>query len=184
MRSISPGKPDSRSALQSRKDATRIFSRNRIAKILPAALLVVLALAGAEAETAYLRKALGVEIGFSRADWLDVYMDMSESAHMDDRLARVEERVSPVDAGGAGGFMKQALDYESAASAGVPARVLALAERMTAFYNEMVDVALEGEARYADMSGYAAIWDVKMREYPRVHAHATMLGYYDSADCR
>ena len=162
----------------------RIFSRNRIAKFLPAALLVVLALAGAEAETAYLRKALGADVGFSCADWLDVYMDMSESVDMDERLARVEEHISTVDAGGADGFMKQVLDYESAASAGVPARVLALAERMTAFYNEMVDIALEGEARYADMSGYAAIWDMKTREYPRVRAYMTMLGEYDSADCR
>ena len=161
-----------------------MFSRNRIAKILPAALLVVLAVAGAEAETAYLRKALEVEIGFSCADWLDVYMDMSESADIEERLARVEEHVSTVDAGGADGYVKHVLDYESAASAGVPARVLALAERMVAFYNEMVDVALEGEATYADMSGYAAIWDVKMGEYPRVRAYMTMLGEYDSADCR
>jgi len=162
----------------------RIFSRNLIAKILPAALLVVLALAGAEAETAYLRKALGADVGFSCADWLDVYMDMSEDMDMDERLAQVQEHISTVDAGGADGFMKQVLDYESAASAGVPARVLALAARMTAFYNEMVDVALEGEARYADMSGYTAIWDVRMREYPRVRAYMTMLGEYDSADCR
>ena len=158
-----------------------MFSRNRIAKILPAALLVVLALAGAEAETAYLRKALGADVGFSCADWLDVYMDMSESVDVGERLARVEEHVSPVDEDG---FVKYVLDYESAASAGVPARVLALAERMAAFHNEMVDIALEGEARYADMSGYAAVWDVKMGEYPRVQAYMTMLGEYDSADCR
>lgn len=162
----------------------RIFSRNRIAKILPAALLVVLALAGAEAETAYLRKALGADVGFSRADWLDVYKDMSESADVDEWLARVEECISTVDAGGAGGYVKQVLDYESAASAGVPARVLALAERTVAFHNEMVDVALEGEATYADMSGYAAVWDVKMGEYPRVRAYMTMSGEYDLADCR
>ena len=162
----------------------RISSRNRIAKFLPAALLVVLALAGAEAETAYLRKALGADVGFSCADWLDVYKDMSESADMDERLARVEEYISPVDMGGAGGYVKYVLDYESAASDGVPARVLALAERMAAFDNEMVDIALEGEERYADMSGYAAIWDVKMGEYPRVRAYMTMLGEYDSADCR
>ena len=161
-----------------------IFSRNRIAKILPAALLVVLALAGAEAETAYLRKALGADVGFSCADWLDVYKDMSESVDMDERLARVEEHISTTDAGGADGYVKYVLDYESAASAGVPARVLALAERIAAFDNEMVDIALEGEARYADMSGYAAVWDVKMGEYPRVRAYMTMLGEYDSADCR
>ena len=159
----------------------RIFSRNRIAQFLPAALLVVLALAGAEAETAYLRKALGADVGFSCADWLDVYKDMSESVDMDERLARVEEYISTVDAGG---YVKYVLDYESAASAGVPARVLALVERMAAFHNEMVDIALEGEERYADMSGYAAIWDMKTREYPRVRAYMTMLGEYDSADCR
>ena len=159
----------------------RISSRNRIAKFLPAALLVVLALAGAEAETAYLRKALGTDVGFSCADWLDVYKDMSESVDMDERLARVEEYISTVDAGG---YVKYVLDYESAASDGVPARVLALAERMAAFHNEMVDIALEGEERYADMSGYAAIWDMKTREYPRVRAYMTMLGEYDSADCR
>ena len=159
----------------------RIFSRNRIAQFLPAALLVVLAVAGAEAETAYLRKALGADVGFSCADWLDVYMDMSESVDMDKRLTRVEEYISTVDADG---YVKYVLDYESAASAGVPSRVLALAERIAAFHNEMVDIALEGEARYADMSGYAAIWDMKTREYPRVRAYMAMLGEYDSADCR
>lgn len=143
--------------------------------------MVVLTVAGAEAETAYLRKALGADVGFSCADWLEVYKDMSESVDIDERLARVEEHVSPVDADG---FVKQVLDYESAASAGVPSRVLALAERIAAFHNEMAGIALEGEARYADMSGYAAVWDVKMGEYPRVRAYMTMLGEYDSADCR
>ena len=162
----------------------RISSRNRIAKLIPAALFIILAIAGAEAETAYLRKALGVEIGFSCADWLDIYVDMSESADMDERLAQVADYISTVDAGGADGYVKQVLDYESAASDGVPARVLALAERMTSFHNEMMDIAGDGEALYADMSGYVAIWDMKTREYPRVHAYATMSGYYDSADCR
>ena len=162
----------------------RISSRNRIAKLIPAALLIILAIAGAEAETAYLRKALGVEIGFSCADWLDIYADMSESAGMDERLAQVADHISTVDVDGADGYMKEVLDYESAASAGVPARVLALAARMVEFHNEMADIALDGEARYADMSGYAAVWDMKTREYPRVHAYATMSGYYDSADCR
>ena len=153
-------------------------------KLIPAALLIILAIAGAEAETAYLRKALGADIGFSCADWLDIYASMSESADMDERLSQVADYISTVDAGGADGYMKEVLDYESAASDGVSARVLALAERMTAFHNEMTDIALEGEARYADMSGYAAVWDMKTREYPRVHAYVTMLGYYDSADCR
>ena len=107
----------------------RIFSRNRIAKLIPAALLIILAGAGAEAETAYLRKALGVEIGFSCADWLDIYADMSESADMDERLAQVADYISTVNMDGADGYMKEVLDYESAASDGVPARVLALAER-------------------------------------------------------
>ena len=42
--------------------------RNRIIKLIPAALLIILAIAGAETETAYLRKALGLEIGFSCED--------------------------------------------------------------------------------------------------------------------
>ena len=162
----------------------RISSRNRIAKLIPAALLIILALAGAEAETAYLRKALGVEIGFSCADWLDIYADMSESAGMDERLAQVADYISTVEVDGADGYMKEVLDYESAASAGVSPRVLALSERMVEFHNEMTDIALEGEALYADMSGYAAVWDMKTREYPRVHAYAAMSGYYDSAGCR
>ena len=162
----------------------RISSRNRIAKLLPAALFIILAGAGAEAETAYLRKALGVEIGFSCADWLDVYVDMSESVDMDERLSQVAEHISIAEADGADGYVEQVLDYESAASDGVSARVLALAGRLVEFHNEMMDIALDGEARYADMSGYVAVWDMKTREYPRVHAYVTMLGYYDSADCR
>ena len=68
-----------------------------------------------------------MEIGFSRSDWLDIYVDMSESAGMDERLAHVADYISTVEVDGEDGYMKEVLDYESAASAGVPARVLALA---------------------------------------------------------
>ena len=160
------------------------FTRNRIAKFLPIALLIILAIAVAEAETAYLRKALGVEIGFSCADWLGVYMDMSESVDFDERLSQVSEHVSYVDVAGAGGYMKEVLDYDAAKSAGAPAPILALAERMTAFNNEMVDIALEGEARYDGMSEYYAILDMKMSEYPRVQAYMSMSDPDEAADCR
>ena len=162
----------------------KMSSRNRFSKFLPIALLVVLAVAGAEAETAYLRRALGVEIGFSCADWLGVYMDMSESVDIDERLSQVSEHLSYVEAGGADGYLKEVLDYDAAKSAGAPARVLALAERMVALNNEMADVALEGEARYDGMSEYYAIFDMKMSEYPRVQAYMAMQGYDEAADCR
>ena len=161
------------------------FTQNRIVKFLPIALLIVLAVAVAEAETAYLRRALGVEIGFSCADWLGVYMDMSESVDIDERLSQVTaEHVSYIEAGGADGYMKEVLDYDAAKSAGAPAPILALAERMTAFHNEMVDIALEDEARYGGMSEYYAIFDMKMSDYPRVQAYMAMQGYDEAADCR
>ena len=111
-------------------------------------------------------------------------MDMSESVDIDERLSQVAEHVSYIDVGGAGGYMKEVLDYDAAKSAGVPTRVLALAERMTALNNEMVDIALEGEARYGGMSEYYAIFDMKMNEYPRVQAYMAMQGYDEAADCR
>ena len=158
-------------------------TQNRIAKFLHIALFAILAvaIAVAEAETAYLRKALGAEIGFSCADWLEIYTDMSESVDIDERLSQVAEHVSYIDADG---YMKEVLDYDAAKSAGAPAPILALAERMTAFNNEMVDIALEGEARYGGMSEYYAIFDMKMSEYPRVQAYMAMQGYDEAADCR
>lgn len=162
-------------------------NRNRIAIFLLGALLVVLAIAGAEAETAYLRKALGVEIGLSCADWRDIYMDMPESMGIDEQMALVQEHISVVEVDGMDGYMKEVLDYEAAKSAGVHERAIELAERMTRFYNEMMDIALEGEeryaARYADMSFYAVL-DMKMSEYPRVQAYMSMFDGYESEDCR
>ena len=164
----------------------KISTQNRISKFLPIALLAILAIAVAiaEAETAYLRRALGVEIGFSCADWLEIYTDMSESVDIDERLSQVAEHVSYIDVAGADGYTKEVLDYDAAKSAGAPARVLALAERMVALNNEMVDVALEGEARYDGMSGYYAILDMKMSEYPRVQAYMSMSDPDEAADCR
>ena len=160
--------------------------RKSISKFLPIALFAILAvaIAVAEAETAYLRKALGAEIGFSCADWLEIYMDMSESVDFDERLSQVSEHVSYVDVAGAGGYMKEVLDCDAAKSAGAPAPILALAERMTALHNEMADIALEGEARYADMSEYYAILDMKMSEYLRVQAYMSMSDPDEAADCR
>ena len=162
-------------------------SRNRPPKLIPAAALfaiLVLAIAGAEAETAYFRKALGLEIGFSCADWLDIYMDAPEIIDFDERLSPFVEYVSTANAEGAEGYMKGVFDSEAATSAGVPALAIELAERIAEFDNEMVDIALEGEARYDGMSGYYAIFDMKMSEYPRVRAYLTTQGSYEPEDCR
>lgn len=167
----------------------RMSNRNRIAKFLPGALLVILAIAGAEAETAYLRKALGVEIGLSCADWRDIYMDMPESVGIDEQMALVQEHVSVVEVDGVygvDGYM-EVLDYEAAKSAGVHERAIELAERMTQLYNEVMDIALEGEARYAERyagMSFFAVLDMKMSEYPRVQAYMSMFDGYESEACR
>ena len=101
-------------------------------------------------------------------------MDMSESVDFDERLSQVSEHVSYVDVAGAGGYMKEILDYDAAKSAGAPAPILALAERMTAFNNEMADIALEGEAHYDGMSEYYAIFGYEDERVPPrsgVHEH-------------
>ena len=154
---------------------------NRIAKLIPAALLTILAIAGAESETAYFRKVLGVEIGFSCEDWLDIYVDMSEEMDIDEQLSLVEnEHISPVDAGG---YLKYALNYDSAASAGVDKRILGIAEQGVEFNNLMTDIAIEGEARYLDMSGYWTAFFDMMREYPKLQAYMSMPHHYGLESC-
>lgn len=162
----------------------RISPKNRPPKLIPAAALfaiLILAIAGAEAETAYFRKALGVEIGFSCADWLDIYTDAPEIIDLNERLSPFVEYVSTANEEG---YKRVVFDSEAAKSAGVPALAIELAERIAEFDNEMVDIALEGEARYDGMSGYYAIFDMKMSEYPRVRAYFTTQGSYEPEDCR
>ena len=154
---------------------------SRIAKLIPAALLTILAIAGAESETAYLRKALGVEIGFSCHDWLDIYADMSEEMDIDEQLMLVqEEHISAVDAGG---YLKYALNYDSAESAGVDKRILGIAEQGVEFNNLMTDIAIEGESRYLDMSGYWTAFFDMMREYPKLQAYLSMPHHYEPESC-
>ena len=155
--------------------------RNRIAKLLPAALLIILAIAGAEAETAYLRKALGLEIGFSCEDWLGVYMDMSKEMDIDERLSLVEdEHVSTVDV--ADGYQKYVLDYDSAASAGIDKRILGIAEQAVEFNNAITDMAIEGEACCPDIPEGEMPMFYIMREYPKLIAYSNMPPH-GSGDC-
>ena len=155
--------------------------RNRIAKLIPAALLLILAIVGAEAETAYLRKALGLEIGFSCEDWMDIYADMAKEMDIEERLnQRMEEHVSPVDA--ADGYEKLVLDYESAASAGVDKRILGIAEQMVGWHNAIADMAIEGEACCSDIPEGEIPMFYIVREYPKLLAYMSMPPY-GSGDC-
>ena len=158
------------------------LSRNRIAKLIPAALLIILAIAGAETETAYLRKALGLEIGFSCEDWLGVYMDMSQEMDIDERLSLVEdEHIATVDV--ADGYQKFVLDYESAASEGVDKRILGIAEQGVEFNNAITDMAIEGEACCPDIpEGEIPLFYI-MREYPKMMAYLSMPHHYEPDGC-
>ena len=154
---------------------------NRIIKLIPAALLIILAIAGAEAETAYLRKALGVEIGFSCEDWLGVYIDLSQEMDIDGQLSLVEnEHISTVDV--AGGYQKFVLDYDSAVSAGVDKRILGIAEQGVEFNNAITDMAIEGEACCPDIPEGEMPMFYIMREYPKLIAYSNMPPY-GSGDC-
>ena len=154
---------------------------NRIIKLIPAALLIILAIAGAEAETAYLRKALGLEIGFSCEDWLGIYADMAKEMDIDERLSLVEdEHVSTVDV--ADGYQKYVLDYDSAASAGVNKRILGIAEQGVEFNNAITDMAIEGEACCPDIPEGEMPMFYIMREYPKLIAYSNMPPY-GSGDC-
>ena len=154
---------------------------NRIIKLIPAALLIILAIAGAETETAYLRKALGLEIGFSCEDWLGVYMDMAKEMDIDGQLSLVEdEHISTMDV--ADGYQKYVLDYDSAASAGIDKRILGIAEQGVEFNNAITDMALEGEACCPDIpEGEIPLFYI-MREYPKLIAYSNTPPY-GSGDC-
>lgn len=152
------------------------LSRKRIAKLLPAALLIILAIAGAEAETAYLRKALGLEIGFSCEDWMDIYADMSQEMDIEAQLnERMEAHITIVDA--ADGYHKFVFDYESAESAGADKRVLGIAEQMVGWYNAIADMAIEGEACCPDIPEGEIPMFYIVREYPKLMAYSNMPPY-------
>ena len=154
---------------------------NRITKLIPAALLIILAIAGAETETAYLRKALGLEIGFSCEDWLGIYADMSQEMDIDGQLSLVEdEHISTVDV--ADGYQKYVLDYDSAASAGIDKRILGIAKQGVEFNNAITDMALEGEACCPDIPEGETPMFYIMREYPKLIAYSNMPPY-GSGDC-
>ena len=155
--------------------------RNRIIKLIPAALLIILAIAGAESETAYFRKALGLEIGFSCEDWMDIYAEMSKEMDIEERLnERMEEHISIVDA--ADGYHKFVFDYDSAASAGADKRILGIAEQLVGWYNAIADMAIEGEACCPDVPEGEMPMSWKMREFPKLMAYSHMPPY-GSGDC-
>ena len=156
--------------------------RNRIIKLIPAALLIILAIAGAETETAYLRKALGLEIGFSCEDWMDIYANMAEEMDIEAQLnERMEEYITIVDA--ADGYHKFVFDYDSAESAGADKRILGLAEQMVGWYNAIADMAIEGEACCPDIPEGEIPMFYIMREYPKLLAYSNMPPH-GSGDCR